>query len=84
MFLAQHKGKDKRHIWVVFGCWIWIGKLKPMYCFLRPLVAAQHNSGVVDDAAVQRAVEQVALQRQTEARASHAMTHDLGHGEPVT
>ncbi|XP_026482604.1 amyloid-beta-like protein [Ctenocephalides felis] len=48
----------------------------------RPLVAAQHNSGVVDDAAVQRAVEQVALQRQTEARASHAMTHDLGHGEP--
>lgn len=41
----------------------------------------------VDDAAVQRAVEEVAaavLHQEAEPRMQHVMAHDLGHGEAVS
>lgn len=41
----------------------------------------------VDDAAVQRAVEEVAAaiaHQETEPRMQHALAHDLGHGEAVS
>lgn len=61
---------------------ILIRKLFEFHCRTSPT-----SLPTVDDAAVQRAVEEVAAavaHQETEPQMSHAHAHDFGHGEAVT